>query len=274
MGADAVLSKRYTARARRRARVPVGLALVAMLLGEAGAHAQAGPRPPCGGESIPAHPPLDAPAVATAWRLADLGRDWKPPVCTGWSTTGFLALVSTVARVRNPLEMDGLLGHIGAISELAGLRYWSTTRQRWQVFIEEASAVTSSEGGRRRADFTSDEMRAGAQLYFEQVDNLSGKGTYRMHIAEVSADRLVFDIENVSTLRYHWIPILHPGDSQSFYVLDREPEHVWRFHSLTRTGQHASRLLAGNDASAVNRAVAFYRHIAGVVDVQEPPAAR
>ena len=50
----------------------------------------------------------------------------------------------------------------------------------------------------RREDFTPDEMKEGAVLCFEQVDNLSGKAIYRMHIAEASADRLVFDVENVT----------------------------------------------------------------------------
>jgi hypothetical protein len=36
-----------------------------------------------------------------------------------------------------------------------------------------------------------------------------------MHIAEASADRLVFDVENVTTMRYLLIPILRPGEMQS-----------------------------------------------------------
>ena len=40
-------------------------------------------------------------------------------------------------------------------------------------------------------------MKEGKVLYFEQADNLSGTAIYRMHIAEASADRLVFDVENV-----------------------------------------------------------------------------
>ena len=49
-----------------------------------------------------------------------------------------------------------------------------------------------------------------------------------MHIAEASANRLVFDVENVSTMRYFFIPVLHPGEMQSIYFLDRESENVWR----------------------------------------------
>jgi len=49
-------------------------------------------------------------------------------------------------------------------------------------------------------------MREGQVLYFEQIDNLSGKSIYRIHIAEASAERLVFDVENVSTVRYLFMP--------------------------------------------------------------------
>ena len=167
-----------------------------------------------------------------------------------------------------------MLRHIGAISELAGMRYWSTTHKQWQTFVTDAYALTGLQPGSRRQDFTPDEMKEGKVLYFEQVDNLSGKGIYRMHIAEASANRLVFDIENISTMRYLLMPILHPGEMQSIYYLDRESENVWRFYSMVRTGRNANGLIAGNESSAINRAVAIYRHFVGIPTDQEPPAAR
>ena len=101
-------------------------------------------------------------------------------------------------------------------------------------------------------------------LYFEQVDNLSGKAIYRMHIAEASADRLVFDVENVSTMRYFFMTLFHPGEMQSIYFLDRESDNVWRYYSIVRTGKNANRLTTGNESSSVNRAVAFYRYLVGI----------
>jgi hypothetical protein len=116
-------------------------------------------------------------------------------------------------------------------------------------------------------------QRPARRCEFEQVDNLSGKGIYRMHIAEASANRLVFDIENVSTIRYLLIPILHPGEMQSIYYLNRESENVWGFYSMVRTGRNANGLSARNESSPINRAVAFYRHLVGIPTAQEPPAA-
>ena len=203
-----------------------------------------------------------------------MGSDWKPPACTGWDQVGFTTLVTIVARFRDTSKDEGLLGHIGAISQLAGVRYWSTTRQRWQTLIVAAHALNGSEAGQPREDFTLAEMTQGKVLYFEQVDNLSGKGIYRMHIAEASANRLVFDVENVSTMRYLHIPLVDPGEMQSIYFLDRESDNVWRYYSVMRTARNVNRRLAGNESSSINRAVAFYRHFVGLPTDQEPPAAR
>ena len=245
----------------------------AMLLCGAAAYAQPGPKPPCGG-FIPAYAAVDDPPIVKYWSDSDLGRDWKPPVCTGWDVTGFSTLLTTAARFRNPAGAPGLLRHIGAISALGGMRYWSTTHKQWQTLIVKAHALSGSQPSQRRQDFTVDEMKQGKVLYLEQADNLSGAAVFRMHIAEASADRIVFDVENVSTMRYFFVPVFHPGEMQSIYFLDRESDNVWRYYSIVRTGRGASRLATGHEASSINRAVAFYRSLAGIPTDQEPPAAR
>ena len=233
-----------------------------------------GPQPPCGKEPNPPYPSLDASVFVESWSVPDFGRDWRPPACTGWDEVGFTTLVTTAARFRYASEAEGLLRHIGAISARAGVRYWSTTHKQWQTLVVDAYALTDSHSGQRREDFSLDELKAGKVLYFEQADNLSGKAIYRLHIAEVSADRLVFDIQNISTMRYFFIPIFRPGEVQSIYFLDRESENVWRYYSIVRTGKAANRRLMGDESSSINRAVAFYRQLVGIPTDQEPPAAR
>jgi hypothetical protein len=240
----------------------------------AGVEPSIGPQLPCGREPVPPYPALDDSAIVMSWKESELGRDWEPPACTGWAAAGFSTLVTTTARIRHSTETEGLLRRLGAISELAGMRYWSTTHKQWQTLIVEAHALADTQPSHRRQDFTPEEMTEGNMLYFEQVDNLSGKAIYRMHIAEASADRLVVEVENVSTLRYFLIPIFHPGEMQSIYFLDRESQNVWRFYSIVRTGKNANRMIAGNESSSINRAVAFYRHFVGIPTNQEPPAAR
>ncbi|MGE5789891.1 MAG: DUF6675 family protein [Syntrophaceae bacterium] len=132
--------------------------------------------------------------------------------------------------------------------------------------------MSEADGDRPRKDFSPGEMTAGKSLYFQQEDNLSGMAIYRIRIRSASPDRLVFDTENINTMRYLRMPIFRPGGVQSITFLDRESRDVWRYYSLMRTGRNASRLTAGYETSSINRAVAFYRYLAGISTDREPPA--
>jgi hypothetical protein len=259
---------------RRRALAPALVWSAAILFGAPAGLADPGPQPPCGGDVFPSYPELDHTPVVRVWDRAGLGRDWTPPLCTGWSIPGFSTLVATVARFRYAGGMEGLLGEVGAISQLKGMRYWSTTQKRWQTLILDASAVTGPAADRRRADFSSNELAEGGNLYFQQSDNLSGKATYFMRAQSVSPDRLVFWTENTSTVRYLLVPLFRPAEIQSIYFLEQESPGVWRYYNIMRTGKNANTLAAGHEASSINRAVAFFRHWAGIPTDQEPPAAR
>src|SRR6202022_5044074 len=136
---------------------------------------------------IPAYPGVDELAIVKSWNRSDLGRDWKPPACTGWPEVGFTTLLTIAAGFPQTSEAEGLLRHIGAISELAGMRYWSTTHKQWRTLIGKAYALTDSQPGQRREDFTSNEMKEGKVLYFEQGDNFSDKPITGCHFAELSA---------------------------------------------------------------------------------------
>jgi hypothetical protein len=247
---------------------------LAMLGFAAGLSAQAGPQPPCGVDFTPPYPSLADSPVVKFWSAAELGGNWRPPECTGWTGEGFSTLVTTAARFRPTGGMEDLLRQSGAISSLVGLRYWSTTHKNWQTLIPEAYAVTNARGDQRRKDFTLEELKPGAVLYFQQADNLSGKAVFRLHIADATKDRLVFDVANVTVMRYLFLPLFHPGEMQSIYYLDRESEDTWRYYSMARTGKNSSGLTAGHEASWINRSVAFFRHVAGIPGDREPPAAR
>ena len=136
---------------------------------------QAGPLPPCGGEPIPAYPGVNEQSIVKSWGKSDLGRNWKPPACTGWTEVGFSTLVTIAARFPYTSETEGLLHHIGAISQLAGMRYWSTTHKQWRTLIVNAYALTDSKPAQRREDFTSNEMKEDKVLYFEQFETFLAK---------------------------------------------------------------------------------------------------
>ena len=117
-------------------------------------------------------------------------------------------------------------------------------------------------------------MVEGGVYYFEQEDNLTGKAVYRLRLREVSDNRIVFDVENTSPIRYLLLTIFRPADLQTVYFLDRDTQDVWRYYSLVRTGKNANGLAAGKQASSINRAVAMFRRMAGLPTDLEPPAAR
>jgi hypothetical protein len=170
--------------------------------------------------------------------------------------------------------MDAIRKTRGAISSLAGLRYWSTTNHQWQTLIEEAYAVTGAKSPRRRADFAADEVKTGATLYFEQADNLSGRALFRIDVREASADRLVFEVANATSMKYLLVTLFPAEAMRSLYYLERDGEHGWKYYAITRTAKGASRMTVGHDASWINRSAAYYRHLAGIPADREPPAAR
>ena len=231
-----------------------------------------GPQPPCGTESNPPYPDIDHSPAIQVWDRATLGHNWAPPDCLGWPAPGFTTLVSTVARFHAD-SSQALLQRIGAISGLTGIRYWSTTHQSWRPLIVSASALAGP-GGSPRPDFSAADLASSSTRYFQQSDSLAGKATYRLQVVSSSTDHLVFETENVTGLHYMLMPLFPPHELQAIYFLERESPGIWRYYSLARTGKDASSLAAGHDASAVNRAAAFFRYFAGIPTDQEPPAAR
>jgi hypothetical protein len=258
-------------------RVVCGLLLVLVCFRAAlpGASSDAsGPQPPCAREPNPPYPDLEHSPSFKIWDRDSLGREWKPPSCIGWSASGFATLVTTIARFHHSQGVEGLLDRIAAISRLTGIRYWSTSRQQWKPLIVSASALEAPSGSQRRQDFSTAELVTGAMLHFQQSDSLTGKATYRLRIVSVSQDRLIYETENLTTLRYLMVPIFPPHELQAIYFLERESSDIWRYYSVARTGRNANGLVNGHDASTVNRAAGFFRYLAGIPTDQEPPAAR
>jgi hypothetical protein len=257
----------------RRLSWVVPLTIFAVILcGARSTRADTMPQPPCGSATFPPFPDLENSPAVRSWGRAESGRDWTPPACTGWTDSGFTTLVVTVARFRHASTVEGLLRRIGAISEHTGIRYWSTSHKRWQPLILNAYALSEAAGDRRREDFSPGEMAEGRSLYFQQEDNLSGKAIYRMRIREASTERLVFETENIDVMRYLLMPIFPSGGMQTITFLDRESQDIWRYYSIMRTSRNASLLTVVNEASSINRAVAFYRYLAGIPTDKEPPA--
>ena len=251
------------------------LVLALLLLSASPALAETGPLPPCGNAPEPAYPQPGEPPRARYWQRGELSPDWTPPACAGWRTAGYRFLLALAGRFESNEDADVLLGRFGAVSAMLRIRYWSVTDQAWKDLLQQAFALDGPDLEHRRADFTAAELRSGRDLYFAQQDSRSsGAVVYRMRLRAARAERLVIEIENATPVRYYALQLFGPGDLQAVYFLDRRAPGGWDYYSLTRTGAGSSSLADGNEKSYVNRAVAFYRHLAGMPTDRDPPAAR
>jgi hypothetical protein len=231
--------------------------------------AQSGPKPPCGEDPVPGYPsPAASPSVKVWTQM-----EWPPPKCTGWGMMASATLVGSAGQFNLGGGSEELRRRIAVVSQMNGLLYWSTTHQKWQPLITESYGLTALEGG-RRADFTAREIEAGRTLFLKQSDNLLGPVTYQMRIIEASDERIVFGTENRIAIRYLGLALFQPGEIQAVTFLERERGSVWRYYSIARMAKAASILTMGHDASLINRAVALFRHVAGIPADREPPAAR
>lgn len=180
--------------------------------------------------------------------------------------------MAVTGAFRLPGGTAAVLARLGAVSGTVGVRYWSVSKKAWEPLITAAHAT--GPGGQPRGDFSPAEMAPGAVLTYSQTDTGSGTVQYRTQIREAGPNRVVLTTENATTIRAVLVPLFSAGELQTLTVISRTGGDVWAYSSLTRTGPGASRLTDGHEASAINRAVAMFRHVAGVPTDQEPPAAR
>jgi hypothetical protein len=253
------------------------LALVILMLLRAGsgpAMADDGaPEPPCGQPPSPAYAEAGAPPMIEVWH-GERHVAWAPPACTGWTARGDEILAALAGSFRHGGDVDDLLGRFGAVSRLTEIRYWSVTDQAWRSLVTAASALGAPEKARQREDFSVAEMAPGEELFFAQSDNRSsGTVVYRMRVLDFRPDRLVVETENVTAVGFWFVSLFEPGEVQATHFFERLAPGVWGYYGLTRTGTGPTLLGEGREASHINRAVALYRHLAGIPTDRDPPAA-
>jgi hypothetical protein len=234
-----------------------------------------GPRLPCGEAPRPGYSTLGEPPAVRVWTDEELSGGWDPPDCARWAQRDYRMLVALAGSFHHDGDVEDLLSRFGAVSALTEIRYWSVSDKVWRPLVTEATALSAPDATRRRSDFTVAEMVLGQVLYLAQHDNRSsGPVVYRMHLLEIRPGRLMMQTENVTAIRLWLLPMFGPGDVQAIYVLERLSADVWGYYSLIRADTASKLLKGGHEASYINRAVAFYRHLAGIPTDRDPPAAQ
>jgi len=184
-------------------------------------------------------------------------------------------MIAVAGRFHNAGGMAALATRVGAISTATSIRYWSVSRQKWRPLFAEAQALRTPDPDTPRDDFTEDEVSVGADLYLSQEENNPTNAVvYRMTVRERSAHRLVLSVTNESPARLLLVPIFEVGEQESVTFLLHERDQIWRYYSLTRLGGGPDTGARDHASSLVNRAIAVYRHVAGIPTDLVPPAAQ
>lgn len=244
--------------------------LAFLLLGAPLASAQ--PVPPCPdsmADITPAYGNIGAAPEIQVWHDIELK---DPAGCLGALAGRSAQVIALAGRFDGGFSRDDIVRRIGDVSATRGLRYWSTTDQRWRTLVTEAYALEDPVSGVRRPDFTVSEILSGRRLYFMQNDSRStGPNTYSLAVQEVGANRLVVTMANVSAIRFTFVTLFEPHALVSMHFFDRTEEGAWRYYGISAT---RSGIGAGSTNSFVNRAAAYYRFLIGVAADSEPPLAR
>ena len=274
----AAVSRRATDAGRRMRRYDRGRAhgqFAGCWYGRRSRMARIGPQPPCGVPPMPAYPGVGESARG---EILERKGTWR-----GLDSSGMHGVDGL--RVLDAGHDGGALPARWRRGEPDAAERRGVVAGRHALLVDDAQEVAGADSrgvcgdgcagpSEARGHFTPEELKPGAVLYFEQTDNLTGKAIFRLRVREATAERLVFDVANVSAMRYLLMTMFHAGEMQSIYFLDRESDDVWRYYSMARTGKASSSLTTGHEASWINRSVAFFRHMAGIPTDQEPPAAR
>jgi hypothetical protein len=218
--------------------------------------------------------PEDSP-VLNGWPQKNLITDAHALDCAGLFPGDYNLYLTLAGSFRDRAAADVVLRRFGAISTLQGVRYWSVKDRGWQTLIKGAAAVTGPAGKQIRPDFSLQELKGGHDLFYEQQDNRSaGKVIYRLRVLDSGPDKLMIAMENITSVRFLLIPIFAPHNLQFLYIMQETSPGVWGYYNLTAVRGIWATPTPNGEKSYINRAVAMFRHIAGIPTDQNPPFIR
>ena len=216
-----------------------------------------------------------APPVVQAIR-GSAGTSAAPPGAQCFGKSNSAAMWFTVAAVFQSNDSpQAMMARFGAISQLLGVQYWSTTEQKWRPLVLSAYATTAvNSDAKPRADYSAAELSTGSDRYYRIADNRSGHDVlYRLRLRSSQPGGMVVETANVEPIKQWGLTFYAVGGLHTLYFLNERAPGVWAYYSITRVLPN-NFLAGGHEKSYINREVALYRHYASIPTNAEPPAAR
>jgi hypothetical protein len=228
----------------------------------------------CAGAVVqPQYPALGAPPIVRASRGAGTP---APAGAECFGESGSAPMWITVASVFRTTDNPTIFAaRFGAISQLLGVQYWSTTEQKWRPLVLSAYATaTLNSDAKPRADYSVAELSAAGELYYRIADSRSGHDvTYRLMLRSSQPGSLLVETVNAEPIKQWGLTFYASGGLRTLYFLNERASGVWAYYSITRVLPNTF-LAAGHEKSYINRAVALYRHYVSIPTNAGPPAAR
>jgi hypothetical protein len=181
--------------------------------------------------------------------------------------------ITVASLIQSSDSRSTFIGRFGAVCQLLGVQYWSTTDQAWRPRVSSAHATNVPNPFEPRADYSAAELATGQDRYYETTDTRSGRSVaYRLRLLLNQPGRVVIETANVEAIKKWGLTIYGPEGLDTMYFLDERSPGVWAYYSITRVLPR-NFLAEGHEKSYINRAVALYRHYVSLPTNAEPPSA-
>jgi len=229
--------------------------------------AQSGPVCPHAGTAKPnpVYADIGDPPNVGSWKALER----LPSECHVSLNSKALLTVSLAATFSHDGTVEDIAARLGAVSQMQGLKYWSTTDNNWRVLVESASALTSADKSSIRKDFTAEEILSGKSLYTAQNDTRSwGLNVFVMNLLASSKDQITITSQNIKPVRLGLLKLFDSGDLQTVVYISRANDTNWHYYSLAVIKDST---LPAPEKSLINRQASLYRHLTGQQPDGKPP---
>jgi len=233
-----------------------------------------GPQAPCAGAiTYPAYPALSQPLDTQVWSVNELA-GWTPPSCMHWETKPYDFILASAGQFRDKGPIAKIIERIVGFSKLPNIQYWSVSKGEWRQLFVSGATLGNADTDDTKDDVSTDKIRTGSELlYYQDENTILGPVIFKMTIREWTLDRFVFTSTNVTPFSAMFLDAVKPGGFDQYYVIERNGKETWRYYSVARS-DISFNLLAPSKASSINRAAAYFRHVAGLPYESDTPPAR